>query len=1018
MNRARLILLIATGAAVVVMLGLGVVFSSRFQTWAVGQVIAGNPALRLSVGKVDAGLSHVALRDVRWKSGDIVLTAPLVEAELPLLTVGFSDRFDFKRLVAKGWTITVASDVNAPAGAVTSRIPAVTSAGGGQIPAAAAVATGATLQVFAGIFGHLELPRDLTLDQLDLDGTVVLPGGAGRAAVSVRGGGLKAGSEGDFELRAGVAITDQRVSRVSLQGNLRARMDTPRTFSTLALKMAATAEGPQLPNEVTLTSEVTASRDVGGERYAATLINAQQQLIAVRGEFPTNASRLTGTWTLDVRSVDLAPFTLGRPLPTFAFAGEGKFDADAKFVEVRAEGKLSGAVSRLDVVTPKFAGIDAATFEATFDLARRGSTIAVEQFEAAIHAARPVLSLRALQAFGFNTTTGELLPRSPNRDLFGVQVFALPLRWARPMVESAEIQSGILRGEIVAIARAGGMALRSARELNVEALVIALAGKPAWQPIDIGFNVGADYTPRGWQAEVSGFTVRGGTTPMLLLDAKAGQLNGTGEALKAAGKLSADVPALLRLIGAGHTVPLTSGAASVEFVASFTGKKEIQAKIKVRELAATIDGAAQTFPAVTTDLRADIDPAGDIALNAPLVLEHAGRTSDLKVTGTIGAVKDGARSVQGSILSNHLVLDDTRILGALLADPKPARPEAKLGTAPQPGRAQPVLPRLAPWSGLHGSLALQLQRVILLDTFEMTNVGGNLRLEAGVVKFETVHAGLGDSGLVQGEGELKFDPTSASPYGLVANVNLREFNPGPLLQRIDPGQPPAVEGRFDVVTKLTASGANLEALPPALVGDIQLTSKGGIFRGLPVNASNLAETSSRIAALITSAGAALGALTGRRDYPDVANKAEAAGELARTLSAIKFDQLSARLSRDEALTTQVREFSLIAPELRLAGGGVALRTPGKPVVDDALALEFILKARGRQGDLLRYLGLLDAQIDDLGYAACTVPVKIGGTVGRPDATEFSHQITALALEKSGLSEKAADLLARIRGNGK
>lgn len=1015
MKRSRLILLVATGAVVLVMLGLGLGFNSRFQTWAVGQVIAENSELGLSVGKVDAGLGYVALRDVRWKGGDFVLTAPLVEAEFPLLTAGLSDRFDFKRLEAKGWTLTVASEA---AGAVNASRPAVTSAGVGQIPAAAAIATGATLQVFAGVFGHLALPRDLTLDQLDLDGAVILPGGSGRAAVSVRGGGLKAGSEGNFELRAGAAISDPRVSRVSVQGNLRARMDTSRTFSHLALKLAATAEGPQLPDEVTLTSEVTAARDVAGENYSATLINAQQQLITIRAEFPSNAPRLSGTWKLDVRSVDLAPFTLGRPLPTFALAGEGKFEADAKFSEVRAEGKLAGPVSRLEVVAPKLAAIEAATFEATFDVAQRGSTVSVEHFEATMHAAQPVVNLRALQPFGFNTITGELLPRMPNRDLFGVQLFALPLMWAGPFVAGAALQSGIMRGEIVATARAGGMALRSAKELNVEALVIVPAGQPAWQPMDIGFNAGADYTPRGWQAEVAGFTVRGGTTPMLMLDAKAGQLQGTGEALKAAGKLSADLPALIRLTGAGYTVPLTRGAASVEFVASFNDKQEIQAKINVRELAATVDGAVQTFPAVTTDLRADIDAAGDITLNAPLGLEHAGRTSDLKLAGTIGALRDGMRSIQGSVMSNHLVLDDARILGALLADTKPTRPEAKPGTASQPGRVQPVLPLQAPWSGLHGSLALQLQRVVLLDTLEMTNVGGNLRLEAGVVKFETVHAGLGDSGLVQGDAELKFDPASTAPYGLVANVNLREFNPGPLFQRISPGQPPAVEGRFEVVTKLTARGANLEALPPALVGEFQLTSKGGIFRGLPVNASNLAETSSRITALITSAGAALGALTGRREYLDIANKAEAAGELARTLSGIKFDQMSARLTRDEALTTQVREFSLIAPELRLAGGGVALRSPGKPVVEDALALEFILKARGRQGDLLRYLGLLDVQVDDLGYATCTVPVKIGGTVGRPDATEFSQQITALALEKSGLSEKAADLLARLRGNGK
>lgn len=1015
MKRVRLILLVAAAAVGLVAVAWVVVFSSRFQTWAVGRVIAGNPDLGLSVGAVDAGWGHVIARDVRWVKGDVVLTAPLVEAELPLLTAGFADRLEFQKLEAKGWMITLASSGN------SSSAPSAGTGQGanlvGQIPAAAAVATGATLQMFAGVFGHLELPRDLTLDQLELDGTIVLPGGSGRSTVSVRGGGLKAGSEGTFVVRAGAAFTDERVSRVSMQGNLQARMDTPRTFSKLALKMAATAAGPQLPNEVTLTAEVTATRGDSGENYSATLINAQQQLIAIQADFPSHAPRLKGTWKLDLRSVDLAPFTLGRPLPTFEVAGEGKFDADAKFAELRADGRLKGAVSDLDVLTSTLAAVDPATFEATFDLAQQGPAVSVEQFEMTLHAANPVASLRALQPFGFNSTTGELVARWPTRELFGIQVFALPLTWAGPAVADTQISGGILRGEIVATARAGGMALRSAKQLKMDALVLVPAGGSAWQPMDVGFNASADYTLRGWQAEVSGLTASSGTKPMLLLDAKAGKLNGSGEALKAAGKLSADLPALIRLTGASQPVTLTGGAASVEFVGSFNDKKEIQAKINVRELAATLGGAEQAFPAITTDLRADIDSAGDIALNAPLVLEHAGRRSDLKLAGKIGALRNGLRSIEGNVMSDHLVLDDARILGALLADSETV-PASPAGTTPAPGTARPVPPLRAPWSGLHGSVALELKRAVLLDTFEMTDVRGRIRLEAGVVKFETVQAGLGESGLVQGEGELKFNPTAALPYGLVANVNVREFDPGPLLQRIDPGQPPAVEGRFEVVTRLTASGENVQALAPALAGDFQLTSKGGIFRGLPVNASNLAETSSRIAALITSAGAALGALTGRRDYLDVANKAEAVGELARNLSAIKFDQLSARLTRDEALTTRVREFSIIAPELRLAGGGVALHTPGGPVVEDVLALEFILKARGRQGDLLRYLGLLEAQVDDLGYAACTVPVKISGTLGRPDATEFSQQITALALEKSGLSDKAAELLGRIRGTGK
>ena len=73
------------------------------------------------------------------------------------------------------------------------------------------------------------------------------------------------------------------------------------------------------------------------------------------------------------------------------------------------------------------------------------------------------------------------------------------------------------------------------------------------------------------------------------------------------------------------------------------------------------------------------------------------------------------------------------------------------------------------------------------------------------------------------------------------------------------------------------------------------------------------------------------------------------------------------------------------------------------------------RARGRQGELLKYLGALEPQIDDLGYATCTVPLKIGGTLGKPDTSEVNSKLTALALEKSGFGDKAAEFLNKIRG---
>jgi hypothetical protein len=121
------------------------------------------------------------------------------------------------------------------------------------------------------------------------------------------------------------------------------------------------------------------------------------------------------------------------------------------------------------------------------------------------------------------------------------------------------------------------------------------------------------------------------------------------------------------------------------------------------------------------------------------------------------------------------------------------------------------------------------------------------------------------------------------------------------------------------------------------------------------------------------------------------------------------------LSRDAALNTVLKDFTLISPELRLTGGGQATHQAGVALLEEALAVEFKLRARGHTGDLLKYLGKLEAQTDELGYSACTLPLRVGGTIGKPDTSELSDALTSLALEKSGVKDKASDLLNKLFG---
>ena len=159
-------------------------------------------------------------------------------------------------------------------------------------------------------------------------------------------------------------------------------------------------------------------------------------------------------------------------------------------------------------------------------------------------------------------------------------------------------------------------------------------------------------------------------------------------------------------------------------------------------------------------------------------------------------------------------------------------------------------------------------------------------------------------------------------------------------------------------------------------------------------------------------------MTGKKDATDIANKAQAVAEISKTLSAIPYDQFNLVFTRDEAMNTTLKDFSLIAPELRLSGGGQIMAQPGTGLLEQSLTMEFRLRARGRTADLLKYLGKLDVTTDELGYAPCTLPLNVTGTLARPDTTELNQAMAALALEKSGVTERASELFNKLIGGGK
>lgn len=1017
MKRIRLPVLVAGALAFVVGLALVVAFSSTFQTWAARRVIASRPGMQVTVGSVSAGMKRVELKNLRYVLSGAVLTIPSVELEVPLMAVAWDDDVQIKRLVAKGWTLDLSKRTTSPAGTV----PLASVDQRGQQPAAAGGTPAAPIsptpaEIFKGVFAQLKLPVDLSVDGVQLEGDVILPPPGGKVAVTLTGGGLGAGREGRFKLAADATLNQDGVKAVQLRGDVLATMDTPRSFSQFGAGLDGTATGGRFPQGVQLHTAVAAARVDTGETYRVAVATGGQELITLTAALPRNAEIFSGSWKVNVREQDIVPFAFGFPLPTFTATGEGKFDADARFETIHLSGRLDSIVDRLQSLVPALAAVGELRVSAEFDVAERNGTFAVQTLEAVARGSQPVATLRALQPFEFNFGTGDLRTADSTQELVSVALDGVPVGWVAPFVPDVQVEGGTIRGGFVANARGGGITVRSTTPLSIGSVTLAHSGRPLVKEVDFVLNALGDYTPKGWQAEISGFKATTGSATLLSLEAKLGQLAGINQPLKATAALNGNLALLLAQPAAAGSILLTSGDARVDIVVSLEAKKELQAKVALKDLATTVATKPVKLPTVFSNLRADIGPDGTITFNAPIQLERDERKSDLTIIGSVGAGKNKLRAIDAEVTSNQLILDDAQVFASVLpVSPAGAKPAE--GSTPAPPSTSPVPPRDAapPWAGVHGSLGLKLKRIVYSDAIQVNNVTGRLRIEEGTLKLEALQAGVGESGRADLSGAVTFNSSAPQPYAIAADVAVREFDPAPLFRAMTGREIATVEGKFDVTSKLAGYAHTFSNLASGAEGSFQLTSKGGVFRGFPVDVSNIVENTSKLAAWIASAGTAITSIAGKKESADVASKAEAVAELARALNPIPYDQLSVSLSRDAALNTTLRNFTLISPEVRLTGNGTALHKPGSCLLEDSLAMEFTLRARGRQGELLKYLGALEPQTDDLGYATCTVPLRVAGTLGQPDTSELNTKLTALAIEKSGFGDKAAELLNKLRG---
>ena len=457
------------------------------------RLAAKQPGLRLEIGTVSAGFSHVALRSVTASRRGVTLRLDQLEADYSLWALLFSRRLEIHRLEASGIVVDA------------SRIsPAKAQAAVAGAPAAA-----------PGLLGNLQLPVALVLDEVQLTGRVLLPGLAGGPPIDsdcrITGGKFAPGQEGALLLVTAVnnPAPGARVSTLNFQVNLRATQTAQRTFSRVGLNAVADAAGQNLSDQSQLKFSAELMRDAAGENYSVSvdtlLRGAPENVLAVHAALPAGGREYTGDWTLKARLAQLEPFFLGGALPEFEGHGGGRFAFAPATGAMSLQGKLDAAVSRLELLQPALRAVGAVNLSAQFDVAAADGIAQLHQLDVSLAGDQPVLELHAAQAAELNFREKRLQvgPTGATGEVLNLNVTGLPLAWVRPFVHGVDISGGTVTGRISITADQDRLTARATAPLRIGALSIVQRGRLLLDKADLSLAAEAVLTPQDLRATIS-----------------------------------------------------------------------------------------------------------------------------------------------------------------------------------------------------------------------------------------------------------------------------------------------------------------------------------------------------------------------------------------------------------------------------------------------------------------------------------------------------------------------------------
>ena len=980
----------------------GVAFIPAVQTSIAQRVFDRHPELRATLGSLAAGRGQLAVRDLNLVVGGAILALPSAEAQLPVTAALWHRTVHLRRLTAKGWVLDLSS-IPAP-GAPASPAPAPTPAIRPPAPTLSPPPTldpgRAALLIAHHFLATTRLPSDFAIDEVDLEGEVLVPLERGRPPVSVhtivRGGGLGAGRESSFTIEFNVPSTASTYTVAPLRAACRLTIALAPAGSPqrVALDAEIAAKPHTWPDGLHLITDWSAGAAASDELSHLELRRGNRRLARTTVHRSSANRDLAGTWELAVTETDLAPVIAPRVLPGVAFSGHGDFASDALFTQARVTGQLSATIGQPGVLAPALASVGAVKLSADFGAAHNGTTLQFDRLEVALDADRSVAAARAEQAFAIDETTGDLRVTDPRADWLTIALRGVPLTWFTGQNSGLVLTGPGITGELGVRAGADGFAVQSRAPLRATDVAVQSDSAALATGLDATTPLTAHFAATGWTTRFSPLSISHAGRQLALLALTASQAAGA-KAIKLDAAWSADLAALrtetplgARGFFSGRTAEgtcavLAGAATNVESKFVLTG--------------------ADASRTLTASVHVNLDATGRFTFFAPLKLTLGRETSEFTAEGNGVRGRSDQRTTI-NLTGNRLVLDHL---------PRFTAPLTAAGVAALPARGFAALSAPSVITGARDTTPFWgsgSQRVgfdfahVTASGDEYGEIGGTLFLDPDKITLDGGRGVFHEDRRVRGLATLTFDPKAESPYRLRGTAAVDEIDASLLVGAKPADVEPLLRGRFAVAASLTGEGLNLNHLAWNTEEEFRLTSlKGGSTTLLQTKVANaFTEAPTPGSDALGTVGSIFGKLLGTKanilqaERNPVSANTDAVLNFTYATQEFRFDQLAITAVRSSAGTIRLTQVELTALNEHFTGTGQFDAVKGQPLARRPLSLDLRAGFRGGPAGFLKEAGLLSDQKDAQGYSLFRQPMHFGGTLEAIDRSAWREILVTAA----------------------